>query len=47
MINHEIVLEKAQLNKELLAFIFESIFLTTSSNKMTKRNLESLKRIYK
>ena len=40
-------MEKAQLSKELLAFIFESIFLTTSSSKMTKRNLESLKRIYK
>ena len=45
--NYEVMLEKAQLSKELLAFIFESIFLTTSSSKMTKRNLESLKRIYK
>jgi CCR4-NOT transcription complex subunit 1 len=45
--SYEFMLEKAQLSKELLAFIFESIFLTTSSSKMTKRNLESLKRIYK
>jgi len=45
--SYDVMLEKAQLSKELLAFIFESIFLTTSSSKMTKRNLESLKRIYK
>ena len=37
-ISYENFLEKAQLSKELLAFIFESIFLTTSSSKMSKRN---------